>query len=127
LYHEKPPHLRYRLDSSDCYRNFILPYRWFGNNEPARVEQKYIELYRYLYSGKKSGKTSEYIKDLANYFYSNYDAGNVRTLISKFNKIIKKVVNDESLDKIFTINGPEEFGARQYGVLADTDKIIFID
>ncbi|WP_304132441.1 CRISPR-associated ring nuclease Csm6 [Ignavibacterium album] len=99
----------------------------FGINEPIRAEPRQIELYRYLISSKNLGKNSLYIKDLAKYFYNTYESKNVLSLISKLNSNISLAIKDNSIENIFKICGPKEFGSGQYGILADVDKIVFID
>lgn len=99
----------------------------FGVNEPLKTEPRLIELYRYFISRKKDGKNCEYIKDLAKYFFNTYETKNILSLISKFNSKISLAIKDQSIENIFKICGPKEFGSGQYGVLADVDKIIFIE
>lgn len=117
-----------RIKTSDkLYIDWRKKWIWYGDNEPENLEPKLIQLYRYLHSKKMEGQKSLYIKDLAHQLYNNYDTKNVLSLITRLNNKIVKVIKDQSLVEVFKISSPKKLGTGQYGILADTEKIIFID
>jgi len=120
--------IQLRIKTSDkLYIDWRRKEIWFGDNQPLKIPPSLLTIYRYLYTSKKGGKNSEDIKGLSKYFYNTYETKNTLSRISKLNDKIAEAVIDEAVSKIFEVNGPKEFGYGQYGILADTDKIVFID
>lgn len=100
---------------------------WFKENEIQHLQPKQIEFYRYL-AELKNPDGCEHIADLAQKFYNDAkDTTNILGLINKINKVICSAINDFEIDGIFKITGPDVWEMSKYGILAEKDKIIFID